>query len=67
VYVKFNPTGRVTVEGDEITISLRSRTERGKANQELVKKLANYFRIGKDRIWVVSGRISNKKLIEIDI
>ncbi|MGI0044879.1 MAG: DUF167 family protein, partial [Nitrososphaeraceae archaeon] len=66
VYVKFNPRGRVTVEGDEITISLRSRPLRGKANKELVK-LANYFRIGKDRIWIVSRRISNKKLVEIDI
>lgn len=66
MYVKFNPRGRVTVEGDEITISLRSRPLRGKANKELVK-LANYFRIGKDRIWIVSGRISNKKLVEIDI
>jgi hypothetical protein len=32
----------------------------------VIQKLADYFRIGKDRIWIISGRTSNKKLVGVD-
>ena len=31
--VKFNPSGKIEVKGNEITICLRSKPERGKANK----------------------------------
>jgi uncharacterized protein YggU (UPF0235/DUF167 family) len=64
--VKFNPVSKIIVYGDQITISLKSKPERGKANRELIQKLADYFEIDKNRIQIISGIISNKKLVNID-
>ena len=67
VYVKFNPTERVEVSGNEITICLRSKPERGKANRELVvERLASYFEVSKDKVHIISGLTSTKKLVEIE-
>jgi uncharacterized protein len=66
VFVKFNPADRIIVYGDQITISLKSKPERGKANRELIQKLADYFGIGKDKIRIIFGISSNKKLVEVD-
>lgn len=45
--VKFNPCGKIEVNGNEITFCLKSRPERGKANKELVEGLASYFEVPK--------------------
>ena len=37
VYVKLNPTAKIEINDSEITICLRSKPERGKANRELVE------------------------------
>jgi len=66
VFVKFNPAGKIIVYGDQITVSLKSKPERGKANRELIERLADYFGTGKDKIRIISGRTSNKKLVEVD-
>ena len=65
VFVKFNPSGKIAVSGNEITIFLRSRPEKGKANKELIAKLANYFAISTNKVHIISGVTSSKKLIEI--
>ena len=67
VFVKFNPVDRIVVYGDQITLSIKSKPERGKANRELIKKLADYFEIDKDKIRIISGISSNRKLVELDI
>jgi len=66
VFIKFNPACKIIVYGDQITISLKSKPERGKANRELIERLADYFGTGKDKIRIISGRTSNKKLVEVD-
>ena len=66
VFVKFNPADRIVVYGDQITLSIKSKPERGKANRELIQKLADYFEIDKDKIRIISGITSNKKLVEVD-
>jgi uncharacterized protein len=66
VYVKFNPTEKVEVSDNEITICLRSKPERGKANRELVERLASYFEISKDKVHIISGLTSTKKRVEIE-
>jgi len=53
------------IDGDEITISLRSIPKGGRANQELIKKLADYFVVNTDGIRIVAGRTSKKKLVEV--
>ena len=43
VFVKFNPSGKIEVKGNEITICLRSKPERGKANKEMIERLVQLF------------------------
>ena len=66
VFVKFNPAHKIIICGDQITISLKSKPERGKANRELIQNLADYFGIGKDRLRIISGITSNKKIVEFE-
>ena len=65
VSVRFSSDGRIDVSGDEIAISIKSPPERGRANRELVKKLAAHFKVGEDRIRIISGLASRKKVVEI--
>jgi uncharacterized protein (TIGR00251 family) len=65
VSVRFSSDGRLEVNGDEIAISIRSQPERGRANRELVKKLAAYFGVGEERVRIISGLTSRKKLVEV--
>jgi hypothetical protein len=65
VSVRFSSDGQIKVNGEEISISIKSPPERGKANRELVKKLASHFGIEEDRIRIVSGLTSRKKLVEV--
>jgi uncharacterized protein len=51
--------------GNELTISLKSKPERNKANTELLEKLADHFGISKDRIHIISGLTSTKKLVDV--
>lgn len=66
VAVRFSPDGTISVAGDEITISIKSQPERGKANRELVKRLSEYFGVSEASVRIVSGLASRKKIVEID-
>jgi len=65
VSVRFSSDGRIEVDGDEISISIKSPPERGKANRELVKKLAAHFGVAEERVRIISGLTSRKKLVEV--
>lgn len=65
VSIRFSSDGRIDVSGDEIAISIKSPPERGRANRELVKKLAVHFKVSEDRIRIISGLASRKKVVEI--
>ncbi len=64
VYVEFHKDF-VRVEGDEVVVGIRSKPKRGKANEELVKKLAKHFGVPSSRVRIVSGFRSRSKLVEI--
>jgi uncharacterized protein len=64
VFVKFNSSGKIQIQENEITISLKSKPQRGKANIELVQKLADYG-VAKDKINIILGLSSTKKLVDI--
>lgn len=65
VSVQFSPDGRLEVSGNEIAVSIKSLPERGKANRELVKKLAAHFDVGEERVRIISGLTSRKKIVEV--
>jgi uncharacterized protein (TIGR00251 family) len=65
VEVKFNSLGRIQINGNEITMSLKSEPKHGKANREMIKKMSDFFRVPENRIRIISGLTSRKKVIEI--
>jgi uncharacterized protein (TIGR00251 family) len=65
VEVKFNSLGRIQINGNEITMSIKSEPKHGKANREMIKKMSDFFRVPENRIRIISGLTSRKKVIEI--
>ncbi|MGC1928164.1 MAG: DUF167 domain-containing protein [Candidatus Nitrosopolaris sp.] len=65
VEVKFNSSGRIQVNGNEITMSIKSEPKHGKANREMIKNISDFFGVPENGIYVISGLTSRKKLIEI--
>lgn len=48
-------------------VQLMASPEKGRANEELVEVLSEYFKIPKSRIRLKKGHTSRIKLIEIDM
>jgi uncharacterized protein len=65
VLVKFNSDELFVIQGNEITLSIKSAPKHGKANAELLKKLSRHFKVDLSRIRIVSGMTSRKKMVEI--
>lgn len=65
VTVSFNSSDFFHVENNEIKISLKSKPELGKANRELIKSLSEHFKISTNKIKILSGFSSRKKVVEI--
>lgn len=55
----------VRVDGNRIFVGVTSKPEKGKANLELVKKLAAYFNVSSSQVRIVSGLRSRRKIVEI--
>ena len=63
--VKFNSSGRIEVNGNEITMSIKSEPKHGKANSEMIKKISGFFGVSENSVHIISGLTSRKKVIEI--
>ncbi len=55
----------IEVSENRIIIGLTSRPERGRANRELIRKLAKHFNLPQSHVRIVSGVRSRKKVVEI--
>ncbi|MCX6820423.1 MAG: DUF167 domain-containing protein [Candidatus Aenigmarchaeota archaeon] len=66
VTVKFN---KDFVEVDEaakrITVGVRAKPVKGKANEEVLKKLAKHFDVPSSSVLIVAGARSKDKVVEI--
>jgi len=69
--VKVKPNAKqqkITEQSDgSLNIHLKSPPVDGKANEELIKLLAEKFNVPKSAIRIKSGISSRQKLVEIDI
>jgi len=66
VYVKFNKDFIVVDEdAKKIEIGIRAKPVKGKANKEIVKKLAKYFGVPTSSVVIVAGERSKNKIVEI--
>jgi hypothetical protein len=52
-------------DGENILVGLKSKPEKGEANKELIKKLAEHFDVHSSRIKILSGFKSRNKIVEI--
>ena len=64
VEVKFHKNF-IKVEGNKILVGLTSKPEKGKANLELIKKLAKHFKVPSSHVRIVSGLKSKRKIVEV--
>lgn len=64
VYVEFQ-RDVLKIKGNEITIGVKSKPQRGQANNEIVKKLAAHFGVSTDSVIIRAGHKTRKKMIEI--
>ena len=64
VEVKFHKDF-LKIEENRIIVGLTSKPEKGKANLELVKKLAKHFKVSPSQIRIVVGLKSRRKIVEI--
>lgn len=64
VQVKFRKDF-VEVNGGTIVVGIMARPEKGKANEELIKKIAKHFGVAQSRVSLISGARSKRKIVEI--
>ena len=53
------------VNSGEIIVGVMARPEKGKANEEVIKKIAKYFGVPKSFVRIISGATSRKKIVEV--
>ena len=66
VEVKFRKE-YLKVDGTRILVGLTSKPEKGKANVELIRKLAKHFKVSSSHVRIISGLKSRRKTVEIAI
>lgn len=54
----------VKEENGKIIVGVKAKPEKGKANQELLKKLAKHFKVPASTVKIVTGRTSRNKVVE---
>ncbi|TRO60739.1 DUF167 domain-containing protein [Candidatus Bathyarchaeota archaeon] len=55
----------IIIDQNKIIIGIRSPPVKGKANLELIKKLARHFDIPSSQIQIISGFKSKRKIVDI--
>ena len=60
VFVEFQKDF-VKVEGNQVTIGVKSKPIKGEANKEIIKKLAKHFGVSSSSVTIRSGKKNEKK------
>ena len=68
IQVKVKPNSKieeVSQEGDSFIIKVKEPPKEGKANQAVIKLLAEHFGVPQSRVRILSGFRSKNKIIEV--
>jgi len=68
IQVRVKPNSRteeVSQEGDGFIVKVKEPPREGKANQAVIRLLAEHFGVAKSRVRILSGLRSGKKVIEV--
>jgi uncharacterized protein (TIGR00251 family) len=52
-------------QGDEYNVRVKEPPREGKANEAVIRVLAEHFRVSKSSVRIVSGQFSHHKIVEI--
>jgi hypothetical protein len=69
IHVKLKPNSRteeLSREGDSYIAKVREPPREGKANQAVIKLLADHFGVPQSQVRIVSGSKSRNKIIEVE-
>ncbi|MCH8860266.1 MAG: DUF167 domain-containing protein [Nitrososphaerota archaeon] len=64
VFVEFQKDF-LKVDGNQITIGIKSKPIRGQANKEIIKKISKYFGISSSCVTIRTGHKTEKKIVEV--
>jgi len=64
VFVEFQKDF-VKVNGNQVTVGVKSKPIKGEANKEIIKKLAKHFGVSSSSVTIRSGQKTKKKIVEI--
>lgn len=64
VFVEFQKDF-LKVDGNQITIGVKSKPIRGQANKEIIKKISKYFGVSSSCVTIKKGHKTEKKIIEV--
>jgi uncharacterized protein (TIGR00251 family) len=68
IHVKVKPNSRteeVSQEGDSFTVKVKEPPREGKANQAVIRLLAEHFGVHQSHVRIISGFRSRNKVIEV--
>lgn len=69
IYVKVKPNARNNevrqIDDESFEVLTTATPEDGKANESVIELLAKFFRIGKTRFKIISGKNSRSKVLEV--
>jgi uncharacterized protein (TIGR00251 family) len=68
IQVKVKPNSRteeVTREGDSFIVKVKEPPREGKANQAVIKLLAEHFSVPQSQVRILSGFSSKNKVVEV--
>ena len=68
IQVKVKPNSRteeVSQEGDSFIVRVKEPPREGKANQAVVKLLAEHFSVPKSQVRILTGFSSKNKVVEV--
>ena len=67
VGVKTNASkeGVTKVDDMHYTVATHATPEKGRANREVVRLLADFFKVAQSRVTILAGHVSKNKIIEI--
>jgi uncharacterized protein (TIGR00251 family) len=67
VRIKFDSFDKFVLDNihNEIELSIKSVHVKGKANNEIIEKISNYFNVKSNKVKIVHGIYSKTKIIDI--
>jgi uncharacterized protein (TIGR00251 family) len=68
IQVKVKPNSRteeLSLEGDSFIVKVKEPPKEGKANQAVIKLLAEYFGVPQSQVRILSGFKSKNKVVDV--